>query len=139
MRVVVDTSVWSLALRRRAGSLAPAEGRVRDELTALVEEGRVVMLGIIRQELLSGIKRAQAFEELREALRAFPDEPLVTDDHEEAARLANACRGAGVAGGSVDFLIAAVAVRRRAPVFALDQDFQRYAKHAGLALHALRE
>ena len=69
MNVLVDTSVWSLALRRKA----KRNPEIVDELTELVREGRVVMTGPVRQELLSGIKADAQFRTLRERLRAFPD------------------------------------------------------------------
>jgi predicted nucleic acid-binding protein len=71
VNVIVDTSVWSLALRRakRMDDAAPRE------LAELIREGRVVMLGPVRQELLSGIKQKAQFDMLREHLRAFPDHP----------------------------------------------------------------
>ena len=120
MKLLVDTSVWSLALRRRAtATLSPEEKR----LTALAEaisDGRVVMIGSIRQELLSGIKEQAQFEKLRTSLAAFRDEPIDTTDYEEAARLYNVCRTQGVECGPVDILICAVAVRHKWSVLAND-------------------
>ncbi len=67
MNVLVDTSVWSLALRRKAPHGTSAER----ELVELISEGRVLMIGAIRQELLSGIRATAQFEKLRDSLRAF--------------------------------------------------------------------
>ena len=78
MKVLVDTSVWSLALRRRSRI---GNDDVVAELTSLVEDGRVVMIGPIRQELLSGIRDQAQFENLREHLGAFPDAPIEEADH----------------------------------------------------------
>lgn len=97
------------------------------------------MLGIIRQELLSGVKSAPAFQSLCESLRAFPDSDLGMEDYEEAARACNTCRAAGIAGSTVDFLICGVAMRRKMPIFTLDQDFSRYSKHLTLSLHQIRK
>jgi hypothetical protein len=58
MKVLVDTSIWSLALRRRPGDLNPNENLLVTELTELIQEGRAAIIGLIRQELLSGIKRS---------------------------------------------------------------------------------
>jgi predicted nucleic acid-binding protein len=119
VNVLADTSVWSLALRRKAPAKLSAEER---RLTALLSEaitdGRVVMIGPIRQELLSGIRDQAQFEKLKSALDAFRDEPLDTADYEEAARLYNACRSRGVECGPVDILICAVASRREWTVLA---------------------
>jgi hypothetical protein len=78
MKVLVDTSVWSLAFRRRRGAETP----VVQELRSLVGEGRVAMIGPIRQELLSGIRSAESFERLRDHLRPYPDEQLDSADFE---------------------------------------------------------
>ena len=91
MRVIVDTSVWYLALRRRNRKDTPET----DALSTLITEGRVVLLGAIRQEILSGIRFSEQFERLRTALEPFPDEPIETKDYVEAARLCNQCVIAG--------------------------------------------
>jgi predicted nucleic acid-binding protein len=135
MRVLVDTSVWSLALRRRPGHLQPTEEQLRDELADLVRDGRVVMIGPIRQELLSGVRTAAEHTRLQARLRAFEDEPLVTADFEAAAEAHNRCRAAGVAGSTVDFLICAAAGRRGLAILSTDRDFERYAPVLGLRLH----
>jgi predicted nucleic acid-binding protein len=132
VNVLVDTSVWSLALRRKA---ARDDAEVR-ALTELIREGRVVMVGAVRQELLSGIRVPAQFESLREHLRAFPDEKLREDDFEEAASCCNRCRARGVQGSNTDFLLCAVALRRRIPVFTTDKDFDRYAEVLGVTLYA---
>ncbi len=134
MKVLVDTSVWSLALRRDA----PAHGAHERELRELLREDRIVMLGPIRQELLSGIRSEAQFKQLRGKLRAFGDAGLEREDYEEAALCSNRCRAAGVQGGTVDFLICAVAQRRKLPVFTTDADFNHYAKVLGLKLHEVR-
>ena len=131
MKVLVDTSVWSLALRRRAAVDRP---EVR-ELRALVDEGRVAMIGPIRQELLSGIRTPDGFDLLRTHLRAFVDEPLDIADYERAAEHFNACRAQGLQGSNTDFLICAAAERRHLPILTADDDFVRFAKLLPIALH----
>jgi predicted nucleic acid-binding protein len=130
--VIVDTSVWSLALRRSDGG----RNRTTQELAELVSGGLVVMIGPIRQELLSGIKGSRQFRTLKERLRAFPDEPLAVEDYEEAAQCFNRCREKGVQGSNTDFLICAVALRRKLTVFTTDKDFAQYSKVLGVRLHA---
>ena len=72
MSLFVDTSVWSLALRRKPGDLNPHEQRLTRALAELIRDGRASILGVIRQELLSGIRDAGQFEKLRGYLRALP-------------------------------------------------------------------
>jgi predicted nucleic acid-binding protein len=134
MNVVVDTSVWSLALRRRR--VSPAAEAL--ELAELVREGRAVVIGPVRQELLSGISDARQFEAVREALRAFPDLSLVAEDYETAATFFNQCRAHGLQGSNTDFLIVAAAARHKLGVLTTDADFIRFAKLLPLALHAPR-
>lgn len=136
MRVLVDTTLWSLALRRRRRKAA--EQVLVDELAELVKELRAVLIGPIRQEVLSGIPDAGQFETVRRHLAAFDDLPIDTQDYEEAARLFNVCRAKGIQGSHVDFLICAVAIRHSAPVFTTDRDFARNAQQMNLRLHEPR-
>lgn len=138
MMVLVDTSVWSLAFRRTPGHLNPEQQRSKWELSELIREDRARMLGPIRQEILSGIRHEAQFRTLREHLRAFEDEPLATEDYEEAAQANNRCRRAGLVGSAVDFLICACAARRDWAIFTCDRDFTRYAKHLSIRLYTPR-
>lgn len=138
MMVFVDTPIWSLALRRTPSDLSADQKALRRELAELIGEGRARLLGPIRQEILSGIKEEAQFQRLREHLRAFPDEPLATEDYEEAARSNNQCRRAGIAGSAIDFLTCAAAMRRKWAIFTTDRDFRRYAKPLSLRLHKPR-
>jgi predicted nucleic acid-binding protein len=135
LKVLVDTTIWSLALRRRAHDISAVERGHVGELAALTHEGRAALIGAVRQEVLSGIAQATRFEHLRGLLRDFDDEPVTTDDHEEAARHTNKCMRAGIAGSSIDFLICAVATRRDFAIYTADPDFDRYAKHLPIRLH----
>jgi predicted nucleic acid-binding protein len=121
MKVIVDTSAWSLALRRKS-----PHADVFTEVERLVRRGRVQMLGVIRQESLSGIETAERFADLRDQLAHFPDFPVTSRDHEDAARAYNKCRGHGVQGNVVDMLICAVALRHDLSVFTFDRDFENY-------------
>ena len=140
MRVLVDTSVWSLALRRAKRG----DDTTIRELGELIGEGRVVLMGAVRQELLSGIKLSgikvkTQFELLREHLRAFPDLELDEGDYEEAASAFNQCRGNGIQGSNTDFLICAAASRRNLAIYTTDRDFQQYAKVLDLELYSPRQ
>jgi hypothetical protein len=72
MMVLVDTPVWSLALRRKPEQLSPRERQLTETLAELVRAGRVQLLGPVRQELLSGIREEAQVRKLRDYLRAFP-------------------------------------------------------------------
>jgi predicted nucleic acid-binding protein len=135
MMVLVDTSVWSLALRRKPCDLNARERKLSMALAELIREGRAQIVGVIRQELLSGIREAERFEKLRDYLRAF-DEPLLEiADYEVAAEAHNRCRSRGIAGSAIDFLICAVALRREWQVFTADSDFEAYRKVLAVRLY----
>jgi predicted nucleic acid-binding protein len=139
MNILVDTSVWSLALRRKTESLSATERLVVAELSELIREGRARLIGLVRQELLSGIKTTEHYEKLRLHLRSFPDEPIDTSDHEEAAKAGNQCRGKGIVVSIVDVLLCAVAIKREWAIFTSDPDFTNYAKVLPLSIHAARK
>jgi predicted nucleic acid-binding protein len=139
VNVLVDTSIWSLALRRKPHDLNPAERAAVAELTNLIKEGRARIIGFVRQELLSGIKTSGQYEKLRSVLRSFPDEPVSTADYEAAAEAGNDCRARGLAVSVSDILICAVAIARDWPVFSTDPDFKSYARILPLKLHTPRK
>ena len=105
------------------------------ELASLIADGRVAMIGAIRQELLSGIKENAHFERLRDHLRAFSDIEILSSDHEEAASFYNLCRARGIQGSNTDFLICAVAARNGFSIFTIDGDFAHFAKVLPVALY----
>lgn len=138
MNALIDTSVFSLALRRKNETLSTNERLLVAELSELIREGRARMIGLIRQELLSGIKATEQYEKLRLHLRSFPDEVIDTSDYEEAAKVGNRCRAKGVAVSIVDILLCAVAIKRRWAIFTSDPDFSNYAKVLPLRIHTPR-
>jgi len=136
MTVLVDTPIWSLALRRKKDDLSIREQRLTGALTELIRDGRAQIIGVIRQELLSGIREAERFEKLREYLRAFTEPVIEVRDYEEAARMHNQCRARGIAGSAIDFLICTVAHRWNWQVFTTDVDFERYGRVLPVKLYA---
>jgi predicted nucleic acid-binding protein len=133
MKVLVDTPVWSLALRRRSRVENEA---AKAQLASLIEDGRVAMIGPIRQELLSGIRERAQFERLRDHLRGFVDTDITGEDYEQAALFFNQCRAKGIQGSNTDFLICAIAARHEFEIFSTDKDFPRFAEILPITLHA---
>lgn len=138
MNVLVDTSVWSLALRRAPHHRSQAEQSVVAELAELIDEGRAKLIGLIRQELLSGIRNPSQFEKLRQRLRPFSDEQVEIYDYEAAAAMGNQCRMRGLAISPADMLVCAVAESRGWAVYSTGADFQRYATVLPIQLHTVR-
>ncbi|MBN1997302.1 PIN domain-containing protein [candidate division KSB1 bacterium] len=135
MKIIVDTSVWSLALRRGEQDTS----HIIRELSELIKEVRVQLIGPIRQELLSGIKRAKQFDELKLYLSAFPDLPLETQDFEKAAGYFNTCRRNGIQGSNTDFLICALANTHGFEIFTTDKDFLNFQKYIPINLYQIRK
>lgn len=135
MKVLVDTCIWSLALRRNTPGTQLAH---LEELKELINEARVQLMGPVRQEILSGVKSDRQFEQLKEHLAAFPDIPITTGDFEQAARYFNLARSKGIQGSNTDFLICSVATRHNLSIFTVDQDFELFRTVLPLHLHELR-
>lgn len=123
MKVLIDSTVWSLALRRHK----PRHSRHLDSFEELVREGRAVLIGPVRQEILSGIKHQAQFEKLKQLLHAWEDLTIDRQDFEQAAEFFNKCRNKGVQGTHTDFLICAIAERHRLAILTTDKDYARYA------------
>jgi hypothetical protein len=131
MKVVVDTSVWSLALRRSASLKAIP---VVDQLRELITDDRVVLLGAVRQEVLSGIRYTEQYIRLRDSLRAFGDLELTIEDYELAAEFYNTCRTNGIQGANTDFLLCSVAQRRGWYIMTTDKDFKSFQAYISVSL-----
>jgi predicted nucleic acid-binding protein len=131
MKVIVDKSVWSLALRRDNQAFADPVHELRN----LIHDHRVQMIGPIRQEILSGVRSESQFKKLCRHLESFPDHPILTEDYVSAAKFFNRCRSNGVQGSNTDFLICAVAVRNKFSIYSTDKDFELFSKHIPIVLH----
>lgn len=134
MRVLVDTSVWSLALRRTENGASPTATELRRLITAHLVE----ITGPIRQEVLSGIRNTAQFDRLEASLAAFPDIVLDSEDYVTAAKFFNLCRSKGIQGSNTDFLICAAAVRRDLSIFTNDRDFLHFAKCLPIVLYEFK-
>lgn len=137
MNVLIDTSVWSLALRRQPHNLSEIQRHAVKEWRRLIEDSRVVIAGPIRQEILSGIRVKEQFQRIQEQLGGFDSLSLSNYDFDQAAIFYNYVRSKGVAGGSIDLLICAIAYRHQLAIFTTDQDFNRYAQHLPIQLHEI--
>jgi predicted nucleic acid-binding protein len=126
MKTIVDTCVWSLALRRQDKTRISAdEQQMIARLQEAIRNRRVAVIGLIRQEILSGIRGNSLFAKTKGLLDPFRDEIVLPEDHVEAARLFNLCRSHGAECGSIDILICAVAVRMHYDILTYDQGLKR--------------
>ena len=130
MKVLVDTPIWSYALRTQNKKYQYEIER----LTSLISDQRAIIIGPIRQEILSGYSNLSKFERLKEKLSYFEKSPIQDSDYELAAEMCNQCRKNGIQGSHIDFLICAVAKRLDVPIFTTDKDFFHYRKILSIEL-----
>ena len=136
--ILVDTSVWSLALRRERRHLNGAEASIVHHWSELAARGEAALIGAIRQEILSGIRRAEQFDQLRNSLDSFACLRVSLPDHDRAAACFNACRTRGVAPTAIDMLICGVSLNFDLPILTVDSDYRRYAACISIRLYELR-
>lgn len=129
MSLFVDTSVWSLSLRRDAPPPVP-------EVVALtngLQSGEpIVTTGLVLQELLQGFSGPRSRQQI---LAAFANIPVIVpdrEDHIEAADLRNRCRRGGVQAGTIDALLAQLCIRHDLTMLSTDADFRQIARHSSL-------
>ena len=132
MRVLVDTCIWSVVFRYKN----PVKN-ISDELRRLVVDDRAMIIGPIRQEILSSIKEPGKYEGLKNIFRSFIDLPMKTEIFELAADMSNQCRRKGISGSSVDFMICASARYYSLEIWSTDPDFINYDKILGLDLYKM--
>jgi predicted nucleic acid-binding protein len=129
MTLLVDTSVWSLALRRDSEATLPEVHHLKE---ALHSSEVVVTTGLVLQELLQGFAGPKAGAQIVERFAALPMLQPDRDDHIDAAALRNACRQAGIQIGTIDALLAQLCIRHELTLLTTDKDFTHVAKHSSL-------
>lgn len=130
MKILVDTCVWSHALRHKS-----PDKKIIKILAELIQDNRVVIIGSVRQELLSGISDKQQYNILLEQLSCFEDLQLTSEHFIKAAEFCNICRSKGIQGANTDFLICAVAYLANIQIFTIDKDFLNYQKCIPVSLY----
>jgi hypothetical protein len=131
LSLFVETSVWSLHLRREAPAASPQLQALR---TALGAGQMVFSTGLVLQELLQGISGPKSWTRIVERFSAVPFVDPGFEDHVAAAELRNACRRRGVQIGTVDALLAQLCIRHDLTMLSADQDFAHIARHMPLKL-----
>lgn len=131
MTLFVDTSVWSLALRRDT----PADLPEVEVLGRALRDGeQVVTAGIVLQELLQGFNGQKAGARIVERFSVLPLLVPGRDDHVAAAEVRNTCRRRGVQIGTIDALLATLCIAHDLELLTADTDFARIAEHHPLRL-----
>lgn len=131
MKVIVDTSIWSLALRRQGHIQNPDA----ETLKKIIKDGEdIYLIGIILQEILQGIRKAEDFARLKKYLNAFPLLEIKREPYIKAAELKNHLSKKGVQISTIDALIASATIANDCCLYTNDKDFDHIAKHSQLKL-----
>lgn len=129
--ILVDTSVWSLALRR---DQPPSSDRHVERFHEALMDGDVVLTGVVLQEVLQGLVDGSVKERLVGHLAKLSLLVSSREDHSYAAELFTVCRRNGVQLATVDALLAALCIRRDLTLLSADQDFVHAARHIDLVV-----
>lgn len=131
MKVLVDTSAWSLALRRKDPSTHPCVDRLKD---LLLGGQSIAYLGIILTEILQGVTSDTLFRQIEKQFEALDLIEPTKSDYVAAAKLATICRHKGIQASTIDFLIAAVSIEHNLWLLTTDDDFGHIASVSSLKL-----
>ena len=131
MTLLVDTSVWSLALRRDIADTSKEVFALRE---ALEGADSVVTTGLVLQELLQGFRGATDKESIIERFGALPLIQPDRQDHVAAAEVRNVCRRNGVQLGTIDALLIQLCGRYGMTLLSTDKDFANAAPHVPFKL-----
>lgn len=132
VNLVIDTSVWSLVLRRQ--QVDESNPYVRAFRAHVTAGDGIFLLGNILQELLDGLRNKKDFNRLLRFLDPFPLISLERDTYVAAAALRQVCRSKGIQVGAVDCLIAMACIQHGFPLLTADRDFLNIAQHSELAV-----
>ncbi len=131
MRTLVDTSVWSLSLRKKR----PAEHPTVKKLMSLLRADEDVFLtGLILQEILQAFRSDSSFRRVARHLEPFPLLELERIDFVAAASLHRKCAARGVSVSTADCQMATAAIRHECLLLSADKDFERISRFSKLKL-----
>ncbi|MDJ0763859.1 MAG: PIN domain nuclease [Myxococcota bacterium] len=131
MKVLVDTSVWSLSLRKKG----PADHPAVKKLAALLDEGEeVAITGTILQEMLQAFRNSGTAQRMGRYFEAIPILPLGRSEYTAAAAIHRKCAANGIAASTIDCQIAEAAIHHGYTLLTADRDFDRVARHTSLKL-----
>lgn len=131
MRVLVDTSAWSLALRRRGPADDPTAHRLK---ALLLGDEDLFLTGLILQEILQAFRQEKTFRRMVTYFEPFSLLPLGRSSFVAAAKLHRHCRSKGVSVTTADCQIATAAIENDCLLLAADKDFEHIARHSDLKL-----
>jgi len=135
--IIVDTSVWSLAFRRRSWPNDEMPGVIKLLQKLTREKEHLGVPGVVLQELLSGVKDPAQGERIKTLMEGYPLLLASKEHHIEAANISNVCRRSGISAATIDCLIAAQCIMLDGLLLTLDDDFKRISRCCGLRLYPI--
>jgi len=127
-KVLVDTSSW-------IDYFTVAQSPVRDTVSRLLRERLVVYTGIIALELIRGAKTSKeqaTLDALFDSIERVDEQPTT---HLKAGRMGARLARQGVTIGTVDLLIAQLAIENMVRLHTQDRHFRMIAEHVPLRLY----
>ena len=134
--IIIDTTIWSKAYRRK--KISDKDHSIIKELCDILDAQEEILIGPVRQELLSGISDKNVFNDLMTKLNGFNNYEVQLTDHDLAAEYFNICLSNGIQGSQTDYIICAVAYRYDLEIFTEDNDFNNYKKYLPIKLYNQR-
>ena len=131
--IIIDTTIWSKIFRRK--KIANGDMDIIRKVYELLDSEEEILLGPVRQELLSGIANKDIFYDLKINLSGFNNYEVQLTDHDLAAEYFNVCLSKGIQGSPTDYLICAVACRYNFKIFTEDKDFNYYKKYLPIKMY----
>jgi predicted nucleic acid-binding protein len=130
VRVLIDTSVLSLSIRRKNPAGEPVK-----RLQELIASGQQLFVcGLVLTEILSSIKHGEQLTKVSRYMEAFPLLDLDRKGYVKAAKLMSDCRRNGIQCGTIDALIAQTAINHDCRLFTTDSDFLQMTRFCELEL-----
>ena len=131
MPLLIDTSLWVDFVRPKSPE------SVKKFIAPYILRADAHLAEPVIFEILKHATPAES-RQLTLQFQTFPTLPTPPDLWTSAARLGQECRKNGVTAGSLDLLIATVALHHDAEIVTFDADFQKIAGFSALKVKLLR-
>lgn len=128
--VLIDASAWIFALRKK-----PLLS-LKDRVDHLLGMDIVFTFGMIRLEILGGVKTRGEFDRLKNRLEALNEIPADAELWERASKLAFDLKRKGLTIPYTDILIASAAIKSKAILLHADSHFDIIVSHTELKVES---
>ncbi len=126
--VLVDTSVWISFFRR-------GDPKISLKLKQLLRTGNPMYTGLVAAELIRGAKTKNELDALEELFNSIGYIEIKEEYFRSAGDLGRLLSQKGITVGTVDLLIAQIALMNEIALFTLDTHFAALARHTSLRIY----